>query len=426
VARPRPATVAIHTTALVPQYLYGFAMPGFELPPTEAENLGSGTVFHPAGFVITNAHVIARASRILVDLVSEGGAALQREARVVAVDVPNDLAILRLLAPAGEADTKPYPFLPLGRSNDLLLGETAIAVGSPFGLGFTVTTGVVSGLDRKFPSRVRGVPDFADMIQIDAATNPGNSGGPLLDVNGRWIGVTTAILNRQRTGAEGIGFAIPADRVRALVARAFKRRTVGGDWIGIEEEARAEDGAPVVRFVFPKGPAVPAGLKVGDVITGVNGRPTPALYDYRLELAGAPAGSTVLLAVVRQGRPLPTAVKVPLEPVPTPELSRRHLGIGYADVDESVQREIHIPLDSGVLVTELRPGGPADKIRVRVGDLIVALGSKKIRNSDEMLLFLQYVQPGDAVDIRVRRPVQRGRDGSIAWDDKPPGTLIAE
>ena len=224
VEKARPGIVSIRTNQIV----YTRRWYDFEIEEREQEAaLGSGIIFHPDGYVITNAHVIARASRIFVQILQGTPEETEREAKVVAVDVDNDLALLRLLPTAAGAGG-PYRYLPLGRSNDLMIGETVIAVGNPFGVGTTVTTGVISALRRSIkPRGSKDEREFKDFIQIDAAINPGNSGGPVLDVTGRWIGVNTAILNRAM-GAEGIGFAIPADRVRDMVARLFKRRLVTG------------------------------------------------------------------------------------------------------------------------------------------------------------------------------------------------------
>jgi serine protease Do len=421
VEKAREATVAIHTTELVPQYWFGS---GIELPDQKREGLGSGTVFHPAGFIVTNAHVVSRASKVLVDLTDATGASVQREARIVVVQVPNDLAILQILpAKAGQPET--YPWLALGHSNDLMLGESVIAVGTPFdvGLRLTVTSGIVSGLNRKINLGEAGGPVFEDFIQIDAAVNPGNSGGPLFDITGRWIGVTTAILNRYRLGAEGIGFAIPADRVRKLIGEAFTRRVVSGEWLGLDE-VEGVDGVVSVNFVFPKGPARDSGLKKGDVVVSAAGKPTPTLFDYRLATADLPVGSVVELGVSRDGRPLRERIRVAMERVPTDHLSTQHLGVLVADVDEEVARRARLPMDSGVLVREVRPGSPASRIDMKPWDLLVGLGGKRIRNSDELLLFLQYVRPGDVVEVRVNR-ARETTDGRRRWQEIK-GRLVAE
>jgi serine protease Do len=389
VEKAKPAIVSVRTTKLVGQRFTDLM--GLVLREEIAEvegSLGSGVVFHPAGFVITNAHVISRAQNLYVHRAGEeNGPGLR--AVEFAVDFANDLAILRILPPDGGAAPPTYPYLPLGRSHDLMLGETVLAVGNPFKLGLSVSTGVLAGLDRKLNV---GRRRFDDFIQVDAAINPGNSGGALLDVTGRWIGVTTAIYARA-TGAEGIGFAIPADRVRRLVGTAFKRRVVMSDWLGFDEGEGA-DGAATVARVFPRGPAMGSGLKEGDVLRSVNGMLTPTRYDFAMALLEVPVGGSVTLGLLRQGEPV-APVTLRLAPLPTEDLARRHLGLDFADVQD---------YEAGVVIKELAPDGPAAQRGLRVGDVIQGLGPWKIRHSDDLLLFLQYVQPGDLVDVRLLRP----------------------
>ena len=432
VERSRAAIVSIHTTQVLRRNWYGI-----ELPPVQGKGIGSGAIFHPEGYVITNAHVVARASEVLVDLATEDGKTRTHEARIFAVDVPNDLAILRLLPAEGSPSA--YPFLELGTADDLMVGETAIALGNPFGMGLTVTTGVIGGLNRTLRAspRPRTSPDrstmtgpgeateqvFDDFIQVDAAINPGNSGGPLLDVTGRWIGVNTAILNRQYTVAEGLGFAIPVERVRSLVGRALKRRLVRGDWLGVEL-VEGVDGVATVRHAFPKGPGYVGGLREIDEIVSLNGRSTPTLFDLRSQLAFLPRGATVRLGVRREGSLLEKPLSIELESVPTDQLSAKHLGFVAADVTDQENREQRLAFDAGVVVRSRLPDSPAARIGIEPGDLIVGLGTYRIRHSDDLLLFLQYVQPGDIVEVKVLRPI-RLRSGRLIREEQA-GQLVAQ
>jgi len=400
VERARPGVVSIRTNEIVnvPRFYSWFE---YENVPQEREgSLGTGVVFHPDGYVITNAHVIARASRILVRLGEGLSGEMEREARLVSVDLDADLAILRLLPREGHG-AEAYPFLALGRSNDLLIGETVIAIGNPFRLGLTVTTGVVSAVRRSIRPRKDAETEFKDFIQIDAAINPGNSGGPILDVTGRWIGVNTAILNRA-TGAEGIGFAIPADRVREMVGRTFKRRLVTGEWLGFEVEAD-RDGTPLVREVFGQGPASEAGLRKGDRILAVAGRAAPTLFDYRLAEAAVERGASARLRVRRGDDE--RDVEIRSAPMPVATLSRDRLGFEARDLSSEDARTVGAGPDAGVLVTSVVEGGPADRIRLKKLDVITALGDRRIRSLDDLIEVLELVGKGDAVSLRVQRVV---------------------
>lgn len=411
VERTRAAVVPVHTTAVIRRQWFGI-----EFPPVHGSGVGSGVIFHPHGYVITNAHVVARASKILIDVVPEGRPEETLEARIFAVDLAEDLAILRIVAPPGTR----FPYLELGGTDDLMLGEPVIALGNPFELGFTVTTGVISGLRREVPFEDHR-ETFSDYIQTDAAVNPGNSGGALLDITGRWIGVNTAVFNRRV--ADGIGFAIPAERVRGLVGRAFTRRHVHGDWLGLSLAA-GDTGEAVVEFAFPKGPAAVAGLLEGERLVSVDGEATPTLFDLRWRLASLPYGAVVRLGVVGPEGESERVVAVTLLPVPTKALSDRHLGFVATDVGEQENLDRHLAFDAGVIVREVRTGGPAHRIGLREGDVIVGLGKNQIRHSDDLLAFLQYVRPGDIVLVRVLR--ERTAPNGPPLRELTEGTLIAQ
>jgi serine protease Do len=418
VEKAGPGVVSIRTNEIVqvPRYYDWFWSNGETVPQEREGALGSGAIFHPAGFVVTNAHVISRAARIYVQITEAGGRVVEREARLVSVDLDNDLAILRIVTPPGEPGV--YPFVPLGRSDDLMIGETVIAIGNPFRLGTTVTTGIISALHRTVRPSAAGETEFKDFIQTDAAINPGNSGGPLLDVTGRWVGVTTAILNRA-IGAEGIGFAIPADRVREMIGRTFKRRLVTGEWSGFELES-GPGGAPVVGAVYSLGPAAGAGLKRGDRITGVGDRKVGNLFDYRI--AEVEAGSELRLQVDREGRPV--EVGIPLKTLPVAEIARARLGFEARDATPEDRRALGILPDGGVVISSVDPDGPGSRVHLAPRDVVTALGPFRVRNLDDLVTVLELVRPGDSVNLRVQRIVRdsygnagiRQLEGKIASD----------
>ena len=418
----RLGVVSIRTNEIVqvPRYYEWFFDDGRTVPQEREGSLGTGAIFHPAGYVITNAHVISRASKIFVQLMRPGGVEQEREARLVAVDLDNDLAILRLVADGGKAET--YPFLPLGRSDDLMLGETVIAIGNPFRLGITVTTGIVSALRRSIRPQHAQETEFRDFIQTDAAINPGNSGGPLLDVTGRWIGVNTAILNRA-TGAEGIGFAIPADRVRDMIGRTFKRRLVSGEWTGFDVDAN-KSGSPVVREVYASGPAGDSGLKAGDRIVAVGGRATPSLFDYRLAEVDAPAGGALRLRVRRGDEERDVEVPLTARTADALSIAKARLGFAARDAVAADARALGVAPGGGVVITEVVPDGPAARVLLRPNDVLSGLGPFKVRSVEDLLFVLEMIQSKDTVKLQVRRLVQN-RFGEVGIQTLN-GTIVAD
>ncbi|MFN8926091.1 MAG: S1C family serine protease [Rhodospirillales bacterium] len=263
---------------------------------------GSGFVWDRAGHVVTNAHVVEGAARVLVRF-DDGGTAL---AAVVGADPDNDLAVVRL-----GGNLQVLRPIPVGTSADLRVGQQAFAIGTPFGLSRTLTTGIVSAIDRRLPTQ--GGREIAGVIQTDAAINPGNSGGPLLDSAGRLIGVNTAILTTTGAGG-GIGFAVPVDTVNRVVPALIRDGRVPRPGIGIvvageDAAARADVRGLVVQRVVPGGPADRAGLtgadadgRTGDVIVEVGGRPVRTLADLARELVRVGVGGTVQLTVERAGQ----------------------------------------------------------------------------------------------------------------------------
>src|SRR5947209_12676470 len=269
--------------------------------------LGSGFVWSSDGIIVTNNHVVEGASRISV--IFHDGTELR--ARLIGVDPDSDLAVLRV-------DAKNIVAAPVGTSSDLMIGETVVAVGNPFGLSGSVTTGGVSALGRSVPSKERG-RTFTDFIQTDASINPGNSGGPLLNIEGRVVGINTAILGN----AQGIGFAIPVDRARKVIQDLLRYGQVHSAWIGAvtatltPEEAkrtgaRVARGALVAR-VFTGSPAQAAGLKAGDVITTVSGKAVDSREAFSTFTSTIAAGQPLQLNVVREGSTRTVAVR-PAEP----------------------------------------------------------------------------------------------------------------
>jgi Do/DeqQ family serine protease len=332
-----------------------------------AQSLGSGFVWSSDGIIVTNNHVVEGASKITVNF-QDGS---QHTAKLVGVDPDSDVAVLRV-------DARGLPAAPIGTSSDLMIGETVVAVGNPFGLSGTVTTGVVSALGRSVPSKEEG-RTFTDFIQTDASINPGNSGGPLLNIEGKVIGINTAIIAQ----AQGIGFAIPVDRARKVVQDILRFGQVHSAWIGAvtatvtPEEAKrlglkSAKGALVAR-VFGGSPAEAAGLKAGDVITAVGDRPVDSREAFSTYTATAAPGQPVALTVSRGSSTTHATVRA--GDVPT------NLGLKIlADV-----AGLRVQANGRQLVvSDVTRGSRAARIGITPGDVIVGVGGVEVTSVKQL------------------------------------------
>jgi len=376
--------------------------------------LGSGIVIDARGLVLTNEHVIQGASRIRVSL--EDGR--EFEAEVVGSDPQSDLAVLRISSPAN------LPFVKPGRSSDLMIGEPVIAIGNPFGLGHTLTTGVVSSLHRSVRS---GNRVYHDLIQTDASINPGNSGGPLLNIRGELIGITTAIYRK----AEGIGFAIPVDRARQVVDDLIRFGEVRAGWLGVEvsdldPELRSSleypgPGGVVITRVAEKSPADQAQLQVGDVVEALQGRPVADFASYRQMMRAVTVGDRVSLQVFRAGKV--REVSVPAENFPlslADELIWRRLGLKAREEagagGEGAKR---------VEVEQVDATSAAGQIGLAPGDIVRRVNQTEIagldgfrqavvnsRDQESLIFLIQRGEYGYYITLPLQTGVKRQRTGN--------------
>ena len=360
-------------------------------------SLGSGFVFDPAGFVLTNYHVVARGSRIQVSF--EDGA--DYTAKVVGTDPGGDLAVLKI-----ESDKK-FPAAPLGTSADLMLGEPTIAIGNPFGLNQSVSAGVVSALHRPVHAEGRSYYDF---IQTDASINPGNSGGPLLDADGAVIGVCSAVL---ATG-QGIGFAIPIDRALRVARQLAKSGDIGESWWGFDVEALDKDAAEalgthagaLVTVVDEGSPASAAGLRRGDAVVRVEGSPVHDADELRFLLRDVPAGSRVTLGIVRGKEHADVSLAAaPLTPERAQGIFESRSGLEVSELSAREAREAGYQTRKPVLaIKSVERSSAAARVGLRRGDLILAVNSAEVESlKDFRKALAQARKSGQAVLL-----VQRG------------------
>ena len=343
-----------------PRYRSGYAV----------TSLGSGVIVSPDGHVLTNAHVVERGARFRVQLLD----GRELPARVVGTDPGSDLAVLRIETQAREK----LPFLAAGHSDDLMIGESVIAIGNPFGLAHTVTTGVVSALHRKVGDARR--PLF-DMIQTDASINPGNSGGPLVNIQGQLIGVNTAIIGDR---SAGIGFAIPIDRALRVAEDLIRHGEVREGWTGISvkdqpvksDKIASERVRVQVSGVETGSPAAGAGVRKGDLVESVGEVPVESAAEYRFRIRDVPAGGTVRLLLLRGEARVPASLRtVELSAERAEALLLAHTGLTLGE--EKVRG------GNVVVVRSVKRGSPAGEAGLQPGDWIREVNSIEISSLAE-------------------------------------------
>jgi Do/DeqQ family serine protease len=365
---------------------FGDAVP-FGLPQERVQNaLGSGVLVSADGLIVTNHHVIKGSDEITVVLADRR----EFEAKVLRSDERTDLALLKI-----DAHDERLPFLVLRDSDELEVGDLVLAIGNPFGVGQTVTSGIVSALAR---TQV-GISDFRFFIQTDAAINPGNSGGALVDMSGRLVGINTAIYSRSG-GSIGIGFAIPTAMVRSVVAASGGGRIVR-PWLGASGQAVTSELAqglglkrPVgvlIKEVVPGSPAARAGIRTGDVILTVNGREVDDPEALRFRVATLAVGDSARLTLWRGGtqRESEMALIAPPEDPPRDrsELRGNHplSGTTVANLSPALADELGLDTTQrGVIVLELAAGGVAQRLRLSPGDIVAGVNGRPVQSVGQL------------------------------------------
>jgi Do/DeqQ family serine protease len=414
VKRVAPAVVNVYAARVIENRFPMFDDPIFRRffgsSPREQvqRSLGSGVIVDPAGLVVTNFHVIENADQVRVSLADKR----EFEADIVLKDQHADLAVLRL-----KDARERFAAIELGDSDALQVGDLVLALGNPFGVGQTVTHGIVSAVAR---TQV-GITDYQFFIQTDAAINPGNSGGALVDLSGRLLGINTAIFSRSG-GSQGIGFAIPVNMVRGVIASAQGgSAVVRRPWLGAKLQAVTAEIAeslnlrrPVgalVSSVAARSPAGRAGMRTGDVVVSVDGQDIDDVNAFDYRFATKSLGGVAQIGVLRSGREVRLAVALES----APDIEREEtliktrsplLGAKVANLSPALADQLRIDLDAkGVVVTEVENGSTAQSFGLQKGDIVLSLNNAKIESTQDLVRAL--TQPSRLWRLTIQRGGQQ-------------------
>jgi serine protease Do len=375
-----------------------------EAPRRPTRAAGSGFILNTNGFIVTNNHVVENAADIQVKL----GDGRELPAKVVGRDAKTDLALLKI-------DATGLPVIPLGDSTALQVGEPVMAIGNPFGLEQTVTTGIVSAT-----GRVIGSGPYDNFIQTDASINPGNSGGPLINARGEVIGINTAIFSRGG-GSVGIGFAVPASLAKTVITQLADHGKVERGWLGVSIQPLTKDLAAnfkrsdttgaLVSTVVEGSPAEKAGLKPGDVIVEFDGKKVAKSTDLPGLVADVPVGRDVPMTVMREGREVKLNAHIArLEDESPTKASesegKGQLGLSVQPLTPPMARELGLKAQEGVLVRDVVEGGRAAEAGIRAGDVIVEVNQQPVRTIEDFRARLDKRAKDQPVVMLVNRDGQ--------------------
>ncbi|MCB2193803.1 MAG: DegQ family serine endoprotease [Deltaproteobacteria bacterium] len=384
------------------RFFGGQGGPGGNAHPREFKQraLGSGVIVDAKGYVITNNHVVAEADQILVRL--KGGD--EFPAKIIGRDPKTDLALIKV-------DAKhELPFLPLGDSDKLRVGDWVLAVGNPFGLEHTVTAGIISA-----KGRIIGAGPYDNFLQTDASINPGNSGGPLINLQGEVVGINTAIAPQ----GQGIGFAIPVNTTKKIMSQLRAKGRVIRGWLGVtiqpvtkelaEKFGLDEPIGALVADVVPGSPADKAGVKRGDVIVGYEGKTVKDMHALPRLVAETKVGSEVSLEVMRDGKKRPLQVTIgelKAKGPTTPKLaqpSEVKLGMGLQELNPELAKQMGIPGKQGLVITSVEQGGPAAEAGLRRGDVILEAAQKPMTKVSQFKDMASSLKPGEGLLLLIQR-----------------------
>ena len=369
--------------------------------------MGSGFVIDKEGHILTNYHVIEEAGEIVV-ILDDNGTEKEYTATLVGSDPKTDITLIKINRESG--DNKDFPFLRLGSSENLEVGEWVVAIGNPFGLSHTVTVGVVSALGRSI-----GAGPYDEFIQTDASINPGNSGGPLINIEGDVIGINTAIISGNTGGNVGIGFAIPIDIAKGILKDLRERGTVTRGWLGVMIQKITPDLAKsfglsqsegaLVGDVIPDGPAAKGGVKRGDVIVMFDGQQVKDMEDLPKIVAATRPNSVVDVEVIRDGSRMTLSVSIELleDSQETVVAKADPLGLQVQDITEELAQSLKLESVEGVLVSDVTAGNAAAEAGIRRGDVISEMNRSIVKDMRDYQNLMASVQKGSSVLFLVKR-----------------------
>jgi serine protease Do len=374
-----------------------------DLPQREFKqrSLGSGFIIDKEGYILTNYHVIEKADEIRVTT-SEGE---DYDASVIGSDGKTDIALIKI-----ENGGKGFPYATLGDSDALSIGEWIIAIGNPFGLGETVTAGIVSA-----KGRIIGTGPYDDFIQTDASINPGNSGGPLFNLKGEVVGINTAII----MNANNIGFAVPINMAKSIIAQLKESGHVTRGWLGVyiqkitkelaESFGLEEVKGALISDVFKDSPAKEAGLQRGDIITYFNGIEIKEMNELPKLVASTPVDKEVEVKVLRKGEEKTFTIKI----AKMKEDSKRaksevkdlkeKFGMSVQEITPDLAKHFDLEKEEGVIVTDVEPTGPASDAEIKRGDIILEANQKQIKTIDDLKSILGKAKKGDNILLLIKR-----------------------
>lgn len=394
------------------QFFEHFFGPQFqrEMPPQQSTSLGSGVIVDPEGYVLTNNHVVEKSAEILIKT-NDGK---EYKAKIVGTDPKTDVAVLKL------EGRRQWPAAPMGDSDAAKVGDWVVALGSPFGLEQTVTSGIISA-----KGRVIGQGPYDDFIQTDASINPGNSGGPLVDLEGRIIGINTLIVSRTG-GSLGIGFAIPVNMAKRVYQDILRTGQVRRGWLGVYIQPLTKELADhfqvpnaegvLISAVAERGPADRAGLKAGDVIVRFNDQSVKSPNELQRLVGGTHGKDAAVVEVLRSGKTLRLKVQIGDQAeaegraaAPAPRATAKSgaagnvLGLVFEDLTAQLARQLKTNDLAGVVVKAVQPGSPAEGAGIQPGDIIREINRLQVKNRPAAEKVLRNLRPGDELLLKIER-----------------------